>query len=1109
MKYQKLTISAVSLLLAGLSGQSALAAPLSLYESPLFLTNSSKANVLVILDNSNSMDEAANGSAVGSAKPDSKSEIARQAVRDLIASYTGKINMGLMAYQQSGVRKSNLHNSYYDISFDPVNYDPTFTGPRDSLTKRFKAPHPRRSGSNIYYNVALPFYDSQKQEAAFCYSNTADFDNGSEDPVSGPWDDYRCFRNKVSTSDTLPAWGGNANVATPSEVAAGFKRFQFSTSLYPTDSDYAQGILDFGRFLSWKWVGRTWYSNSSPGRGYLHIPVDDLSGTQVTSLLTKLDVSQFRRNGPTNPSLPLQNAGQTPLKGTLLTANDYFTGQTLPADEGGPAPALPDSCGNDFIALLTDGLPNIDENGGLESSPATALSEVASTASLLNSNGVETYVIGFALPTGTDPTALDSIAAAAGTGTAYMADDPATLKSAFDTIFNDIMAKTGASSSAATNSTSLSSNSVIYQARFSSADWSGQLMAKPISLDGQISSAINWDAAVKLNAKAPDDRVIITYGRDSRDGIPFRWSDINGQTDTLAQDALNSDYQGSVDGLGEDRVDFLRGGTGGASASVFRDDRNGKLGDIIHSTPNYVGDPAAGYSDLEMPGYSSFQSANASRQAVIYAGANDGMLHAFSAADGEELLAYVPRSVYSRLSRLTAKGYGTSIEHRYSVDGSPAVADANASGWKTVLVDGLRAGGQGIFALDVTDPTGFKENRAGDILLWEFSDEDDPDLGYTFFEPTRNFQTNQSAQIVKMNNGKWAVILGNGYNNSEADGHASSNGHAYLYILFIEGGMDGTWTPGTDYIKIDTGKGSVSTPNGLATPIPNDIDGDGKVDTIYAGDLYGNLWKFDVSDSNPASWGLGLAAGAPLFSATDSGGKRQPITSAPLVTPHPKGGYIVSFGTGKYMELSDNSDTSSQSIYGIWDLDAPVAGRGDLLQQEVIAITTESGIEYRLMTANQPSWATHRGWYMDLPEAGERVDVNPVIRDGRFVFVTRTPSNQACAAGGESWLMELDYLTGGRLKTSPFDVNDDGVIDSDDYITDQDINGDNVIDDQDEVPASGRRDPSGGMVASPAVITGDARHEYKVLSSSTGSLKTVLESRAAEYLGRISWEEIR
>ena len=220
---------------------------------------------------------------------------------------------------------------------------------------------------------------------------------------------------------------------------------------------------------------------------------------------------------------------------------------------------------------------------------------------------------------------------------------------------------------------------------------------------------------------------------------------------------------------------------------------------------------------------------------------------------------------------------------------------------------------------------------------------------------------------------------------------------------------------------------------------------------------------------------------------------------------------MIGFGTGKYMELSDNSDTSNQTIYGIWDNESIISSRINLLQQNIVGQATESGVEYRINSSFGISWGTHQGWFIDLPEAGERVDVNPIIRDGRFVFVTRTPSSDPCSAGGESWLMELNYLNGGYLDTTPFDVNNDGVLDSDDYIDNIDVNGDGTVDDDDKVPVSGRRDPSGGMVASPTVITdaNDLTREFKVLSSSTGSLKTVEESADARYRGRISWEELR
>ena len=1092
------------------------AAELDLHYAPLFVSNAEQANVLVVLDNSNSMDEDANGSAVGGASPSSKSEIARTSVKNLVSTYTGKINMGLMAYQQDGNSLRHLHNSPYDASFDPANYNASFSGSRDSLTKRFQVPNLSNPGSFIYYNIALPFYASSNQASRYCYSVTADFDNGTETFPGGPWDSYRCFRNKTTTTDTLPTWGNST-----SETAAGFTSYADGGSFSPTDSDLAQNLLDFGRFLTWDWVSLTWFSNSSPGRGYLHTPITSLDATQAGKLNTKLGTSQFVTNGPTNATLPLQNAGLTPLEGALATARNYFSGAVLAANEGGPAPALPESCGKDFVALLTDGLPSTTATGVVTTNPVTALAAVETAAGTLNSDGVETYMIGFALPVGTDPTALDAIAAAGGTGTAYLANDPATLQTTFDSIFSDILAKTGASSSAATNSASLSTNSFVYQARFNSGDWSGQLFAKTINLDGTIDSSPAWDAAVKLTAKSASARVIMTYDRDNQDGMPFRWSDIDGLTDTTAKTALNTNVLTATnDGLGSDRVDFIRGGTGGSSAALFRSDRIGKLGDIIHSTPYYVGPPSAGYSGTD---YAAFVTAKASRTPMIYAGANDGMLHGFDASTGtekgEEKLAYIPREVYPNLSRLTGDGYGTStLPHRYTVDGSPMVADVYySSSWKTVLAAGLNAGGQGIYALDVTNPSLFSEATAASTVLWEFTDEDDADLCYTYVDPTNNLLTGQSAQIAKMANGKWAVIFGNGYNNTEADGFASSTGNAYLYIAFIEEGLDGAWTSGTDYIKIDTGEGSTTTPNGLATPTPIDIDGDGDIDMIYAGDLLGNLWKFDVSASSTGSWGNPISGNKALFIAKDSSNNLQAITSAPIVTRHPKGGYMVGFGTGKYMEIADLSSTSTQTFYGIRDQGSVISSRSDLVEQTVLdeqlivdnTVTPSITSKYRITSSHTVDYDSEEGWFMDLPESGERVDVTPIIRDGRFVFVTRTPSTLPCTSGGDSWLMELDYLSGGRLEISPFDVIHDGVINETDYVTLTITNLDGSTTDI-KVPVSGYRSNTGGMVSSPTVIkTDNPDEEFKILANSNGELDSELESAQTDFSGRVSWKEIR
>ena len=468
---------------------SAMAAPtpLTLTQIPLFITSGTKANVLLMLDNSNSMDEDASGAAVGSANANSKSEIARGVAKNIVATYAGKINMGLMAYQQGANSLRQLHNSPYDASFNPADYDPAWTGNRaDPTHKKFRTPNLSSPGEYVYYNVALPFYSGSNQGTSFCRSTTADASPNFAHPdgfwevgdsLTGPWDSYSCFGTKTGTSNTT-GWSNPAGTYT----------FQ------PTDSDFAQNIVDFGQYMSWNWVSPTWFNNSSPGRGYLHTPIALLDSTQAGKLNTKLGTSQFANNQPTNAAYPLQNAGLTPIEGTLLTAKDYFGGSWNTAAEGYTAGCypLPTSCGKNFVVLVTDGLPSTDKNGALISSATTALNDAATAAATLKAAGVETYVVGFALPYGTNPAQLDTVAAAGGTGTAYSASNQTTLNAALTAIFADIMQKTGSAAAVATNSTSLNSSSAIYQAKFDSSDWSGQLLAYVIGTSGVIPSTPTW-----------------------------------------------------------------------------------------------------------------------------------------------------------------------------------------------------------------------------------------------------------------------------------------------------------------------------------------------------------------------------------------------------------------------------------------------------------------------------------------------------------------------------------------------------------------------------------------------------------------------------------------
>lgn len=1065
----------ISSILSVASQAAPVTAPLLLSNAPLFTTTAAKPNILVVLDNSNSMDESATGAAVGGASIFSKSEIARGVIKDqLIPGYLGKINLGLMAYEQQNVIHRYLHDAAYDASFNPSNYDENYTGDRDSLTKRFRIPNPTSNGNYIHFNINLPFYAGGNYGNAFCYSATADFDDGTTNQ-----DPYTCYRTKTGGSDAYPTglsnqWGGTD-----------------SWHFVPTDSDYALGITDFGSYLTWSYVSETWFTNTSPGGGYVHVSVDNLDTAQKTKLDNKLATSQFTTNGPTDASLPLQNAGLTPIEGTLLDAKTHLLGNSLP-----------ESCGKDFVVMLTDGLPSTDQNGNTYSNPSQAIQQTANAAADVLNAGIETYVIGFSLPYGADPTLLDQIANSGGTTASYSATDSASLSAAFSTIFGDIISKIGSASSASTNSTSLRSDTHVYLALFHSGDWSGNFISKSLSENG-LFGANQWDANDELTAMSPSNREIITYGLDTDDGIAFTWSAINGLTDTTQRDLLNQDAFGNTDAKGENRVSFLRG----SDVSGMRS-RTSTLGDIVHSTPFYVGPPNAGYSGS---GYHSFTRTWRNREPVIYVGANDGMLHGFAADDGEELLAYVPGKLYNKLSQLTHVNYGTTttpaVPHQYYVDGSPIVADAElalggSNTWKTVLASGLNSGGQGFFALDITDPgaTNFTENNAANLVLWEFTDEDDADLGYTYTHPTLNFLTGQSAQIAEMANGEWALIVGNGYNNTEADGHASTTGHAYLYILFIEKGMDGSWGTTGDYIKIDTGVGSTSVPNGLSTPVPVDDDGDGDIEYAYAGDLYGNVWRFDLRDSNTSNWTKHKIA-----EAKDADGNRQPITTAPLVTRGLTADtFIIGIGTGKYLELSDISDTSVQTFYGFIDTDLTNApstvksrSTSTMTVQQIDEVVTFAGTEYRIITNND---ASVDGWYMDLPTSKERVAFNPVVRDGRFVFVTLIPDADPCAAGGTSWLMEVSPFNGGQLSESPFDIKNLGSVKIDQYDKLQKSDGSISY-------VSGVKSNI-GINTTPTVIDRSRSTEFKVLTGSEGKVSSVLESKNI-LSGRMSWQEIR
>lgn len=1106
-------------------------APLNLSQTPLFVTSGTKANVLLILGNSNAMDEDPTGLAVGSAHPSSRSEIARTAARSLVSNYTGQINMGLMAYQQNNVVHKWINQSPYDVSYDPAHYNPSWTGARDSLTnKKFRIPNPTSpnptgpctdTGGNkfdcIYYNVNLPFYTSGPSGNGFCYSRTT----GTSGYVTFPGDHtsgYYCYQTKTGTSNAADnvAGSGYANL------------IGGPWSFFPTDSDYAQAIDDFGRRNSWTSAGPTWFANTSPGLGYLHVPIANLDSAQAAKLNTKLATSVLPtlsgttwNDNPTNISggntwnnanAPLINAGLTPITGTFKTARDYFNGTTgrFGAAQGGPQVAPPNSCNKDFVVFLTTGLPSVTETGGsvtaqyapgVPYAPTETNNAIAAIGDLNSgTRPVKTYVIGFALPEFTNnyfvnnpPNPLDNMAAAGGTGAAHYANNLTSLNSTFSSIFSSIIAQAGSAAAVAMTSGSVVAGGRIYQGRFNSADWSGDLLAYNTNPSTGAITTVAWQAGAVLNGQNYNTgRSIITYKPSNSTGIPFRWPanptsptatelDIAQISQLISNPGL--DPLNPVD-TGANRLNFLRGQTG---LSGFRSRLTSVLGDIVNSAPVYVGAPAFNYPDnIESVPYSTFRQTHYTRAPMIYVGANDGMLHAIDASNGQERLAYVPSQVYSNLSLLTTTNYNAN--HRYYVDGVPTVVDAFFSGaWRTMLVSGLGGGGRGVFALDITDPGGFSENNAASIVKWEFVDSD---VGFVAGQPG----------IVKLNGsgGKWAAVFSNGYN--------STTGVAALYIVDIE--------TGSLIKKISTGAGSPGTPNALAPPVLVDVDSNGTADYAYAGDLMGNVWKFDLCNliggqcaNTNAGWNV-----TKLFEARDGGGTVQPITSSVEVTRHFSGdGYQLFFGTGKYLEIGDISTTDTQSFYSLWDRHSapfPISGRVDLQVQTVTSVSTLSGTNYRITSSNPVNWdspagtGTRRGWFMDLPASGERVVSDPSLFSGRILFTTLIPNAAACSSGGTGWLMELDATTGRALGDPTFDVDGDGDVDTLDNLGTPGAYASGVA--KTSIPSAVR------IQKNPEAPTGPLMNKWTSMSqqnASGTSLENVLNSMPP-VLNRASWRQI-
>ena len=704
--------------------------------------------------------------------------------------------------------------------------------------------------------------------------------------------------------------------------------------------------------------------------------------------------------------------------------------------------------------------------------------------------------------------------------------------------------QTSASSSAGLNqkqTAKVQTGTQVYFAFYNANNWTGSLTSQNLdSPDGnpndlQIDPVVNWDASCVLTglaagatcartgapnvaAENPDTgRTALTwYNGASPKGIPFTWA-AGGATGLSATEQSNLNFGDPTPAAGvfpraaNSRLEYLRGvrtdeqtatgvdpNTPTVNPSGFRA-RTSVLGDIVDSSPTWVGPPSAPYpavwADLLHPAqtmpensgptYASFVSSYQGRTNVVYAGANDGFMHGFRTGafngttyvgannDGHEVLAFMPAYVVNAINSSVVAGSSPATPntvndftnplyaHRFNVDGTPGSGELFYNGnWHTWLVGGLAAGGSSIFALDITNPDDitkpnfFSEGNAGGIVIGEWSSSLQTTsttswsgvVTTTVTGGTSTFscvntvsgggatcgnslgKTFGTPQIRKFHNAtgsgnpdtSWGAVFGNG--------SGSYNGDAGIFVMIA----NNTAQPTLYYLS--TGVGSrAGTPNGIYFVTPADLDGDHVTDYVYAGDLQGNVWRFDLTNSNPTLWAVtsvsGAAmtttgAGTPIYS---TGSTTLPITTkvvvASIATPgNPR--ILVEFGTGQQTPFTNNLPasyaTTQQYLIGIWDWNlsswnsksnvpyailsasttpaapSPISGRSALQAQSVQATydtsdvlsstSTQIGTAYYYETISNAtiSWADlsttstrQYGWYLGLSSGyGNPADPN-------------------------------------------------------------------------------------------------------------------------------------
>jgi type IV pilus assembly protein PilY1 len=481
-------------------------------------------------------------------------------------------------------------------------------------------------------------------------------------------------------------------------------------------------------------------------------------------------------------------------------------------------------------------------------------------------------------------------------------------------------------------------------------------------------------------------------------------------------------------------INFLRGDTSneGAGIDKLRPRDGATLPAFVNSPPLYVkGLVNAGYT---WDGYADFYTTKAQRNGMVFIGGGGSFLHGFDAQTGVEKFAYMPKGVQTKASILADRGYGSAAqEHQYFVDGPALEADAYINGaWRNLLIGTLGAGGRGVYAIDVTDEAKLSNpSTAAGQVLWDYSGEDDSDLGYIHTTPE-----------VGRVDGTWYAFIPNGTH--------STTGATALFAINLQ-------TKVTTKIIFDSSSGGGMTGVRLLR------QQDREAAALYGVDLKGRVWRLDFEGkANPSEWRKGFG-GVPLFEAKNGLGTPQPITVKPTLARHYLGGYSVLFGTGKLLDAADPDSVAMQSLYGVWDptgaepssVLAPwsteVNQRMKFLEQKIrtvpVLIDQVDGSKKTFFRTSSESanWENQRGWFMDLtlPSSesgkengnGQRL-IYEVDTSGEFAFFyTVKPSGtpQPCeTSSGMAYNFIVESVTGAAYDLPVIDLQGDGLVNDND-----------------------------------------------------------------------------